>query len=101
MNISNPIGVFIPVSVVFHGVESNIETRKNLLTRLSRTDALFWCARLNNVVSSSSKRDHMARQQFGLNQFLTSNEIDSVNDFVQRKGGPQRVTIFFRGQVLN
>jgi len=97
---SNPIGVFIPLSEVFTGVENNIETFKNLMSRLSRADTLFWCARLNYVVSSSSEIDHMTRQQFGLSQFLTSKEIDAVNDFVQRFGGPQRVTIFFRGQIL-
>lgn len=94
------MGVFIPVSEVFPDIESNLETLKNLLACLSRTDTLFWCARLNNVLSSSSEIDHVTRQQFGLSQFLSDKEIAAVNDFVKRRGSPHRVTIFFRGQIL-
>lgn len=102
MHNRNNTGIFIPVSEVFPGTHSNIETLKRLLDDLSLTDTLFWCARLNNALSiPSEKVDHMSRQQFGLNQFFSKTEIDSVNEFVKKNGGNhERVTIFFRGQIL-
>ena len=102
MNTKNNTGIFIPVSEVFPGIHSNIETLKQLLDDLSLTDTLFWCARLNNALSiPSEKVDHVSRQQFGLNQFFSKTEIDAVNEFVRKHGGdPERVTIFFRGQIL-
>ena len=101
MKTQNLPGVFIPVSEIFPGIQSDIETLKQLLSSLSLTDTIFWCARLNNALSIRSKKvDHISRQQFGLNQFFTKSEIDSVNKFVKKHGDPERVTIFFRGQIL-
>ena len=101
MKTQNSTGVFIPVSEIFPGVQSDIETLKQLLDSLSLTDTIFWCARLNNALSiRSQKVDHISRQQFGFNQFFTESEIDLVNEFVKKHGDPERVTIFFRGQIL-
>lgn len=101
MNTRNYTGVFIPVSEIFPEIKSDIETFKHLLKDLSRTDTIFWCARLNNVLSiPSEKLNHKARQQFGLSQFLTKKEIIAVNEFVKNHGGVEKVTIFFRGQLL-
>ena len=101
MNTQNYTGVFIPVSEIFPETKSDFRTFKRLLGGLSRTDTIFWCARLNNVLSMPSEKvDHKARQQFGLSQFLTKKEIIAVNEFVKNHGGVQKVTIFFRGQLL-
>lgn len=94
------IRVYIPVSEIFPDIQSDFKTFKSLLHDLSRTDTLFWCARLNLVISDSSNVDHLTRQQFGLNQFLATEEISAVNDFARRHRGTQRVEIFFRGQLL-
>ncbi len=102
MKTHNYTGVFVPVSEIFPGIQSNIETLKQLLTDLSLTDSVFWCARLNNAISiPTEKVSHVARQQFGLSQFFGKSEIDTVNEFIRKHGGtPERVTIFFRGQIL-
>lgn len=100
MTLNQKIGVYISVSDVFPHMQSDFNTFKRLLHDLSRADTLFWCARLNLVVSISSEANHMVRQQFGLNQFLTSEEINAVNNFVRKNGGAQEVTVFFRGQIL-
>jgi len=101
MKPQNLTGVFIPVSEIFPGIHSDIETLKKLLSSLSLTDTIFWCARLNNALSiGSNNADHISQQQFGLSQFFTKSEIDSVNRFVKKHGDPERVTIFFRGQIL-
>ena len=93
------IGVYLPVSEVFPDTESNFETFISLLKRLSLTDALFWCARLNLVISKSEV-DHKVKQEFCLKQLLSQDEIRKVNDFTRKHGGASKVTIFFRGQLL-
>ena len=98
--VTNPIGIYIPVSEVFPGVQSDFETFKALLRSLSLTETLFWCARLNLVISDPSEHDHIKKQQFAVNKFLTADEIGAVNDFVRRQGDIRKVTIFFRGQIL-
>jgi hypothetical protein len=94
------VGVYLPVSEVFPNIRSDFQTFKSLLQNLSRADTLFWCSRLNLIVSDSSDIDHIAKQQFGTNQFFTSEEIIAINDFAKRHGGAQNFTVFFRGQLL-
>jgi hypothetical protein len=96
----NLVGVYLPVSAVFPNLQSNFQTFKSLLQNLSRTDTLFWCSRLNLIVSDSTDVAHLAKQQFGLNEFFSSGEINAVNAFAQEHGGAQNVTVFFRGQLL-
>ena len=92
-------GIFLPVSEVFPDMQSDFETFKSLLFSLSLTDTLFWCGRLNLIISDPES-DHLTKQQAGLSQFFTPEEINKVNDFVKKNGGVQEVTIFFRGQLL-
>jgi hypothetical protein len=93
------VGIFLPVSEVFPDTESDFETFKSLLCNLSRTDAIFWCARINLIISDP-EADHITKQQAGLSQFFTPEEINKVNDFCRKNGGAQRITVFFRGQLL-
>jgi len=94
------IRTYIPVSEIFPDVRSDFKTFRDLLNELSRTDALFWCARLNLVLSSPSGFNHIKRQQFGLNQFLTAEEINAVNTFVGKHKNGITIMVFFRGQLL-
>lgn len=93
------LGIFLPVSEVFPDTNGDFETFKSLLCNLSRTDSLFWCARINLIISNP-EADHMTKQNAGLGQFFTSEEINRVNDYARKNGGAQRVTVFFRGQIL-
>ncbi|MEX0805617.1 MAG: hypothetical protein WD688_20215 [Candidatus Binatia bacterium] len=96
----NPVAIFTPVEAVFEDVEGNFPTFRMLLADLSLTDTLFWCARLNLIVSNPLIADHIAKQQYGLNIFFTTEEINKVNLFVREHGGATKVTVFFRGQLL-
>lgn len=100
MSILNQSAVYIPVSEVFPGIESDFETFTSLLESLSRTDTLFWCARLNLVLSDPSTVDHIEKQQFCLSKFLTPDQINRVNAFVRAHSDARHVTVFFRGQLL-
>jgi len=86
----------IPVSKVFSDTSSDFETFKSLLTKLSLTDTLIWCARLNLIVSNPLT-EYKAKQQYGLDIFFNAEEIQRINLFVREYGGIDRVAVFFRG----
>lgn len=65
----NPTGVYVPVHEVFPGIPHDFDDFAFLHRKLSRTDALFWCARLNLIISNPASPDHKARQQYGLNMW--------------------------------
>lgn len=96
---SKQVGVFLPISEIFPEIKNDFETFKALLREVSLTDALFWCAHLNLIISDP-EADHIAKQEFALKQLLTSDEINRVNVFACEHGGAQRVMVFFRGQLL-
>ena len=69
------VSIYVPVSVVFPGVESTPADLASILRKLSRTDVLFWCARLNSVLTAQSDLSHEQKQAFGLRQFMSQEEI--------------------------
>ncbi len=94
------IKIFLSISEIFPQIKSNLETFLSLLRELSRTDALFWCARLNLVICQPEV-EHLTKQQFGLDQFLTKDEIEKINDFARSDNrDAQSIMVFFRGQLL-
>lgn len=96
---SDKIKLFLSLSEVFPSLRSDYHSLKDVLRYLSRTDSLFWCARLNLIMADPDV-DHVTKQQFGINQFFSPEEKNRINEFTRRKGGPQQVTVFFRGQLL-
>jgi len=95
------IGIYAPISAIFPGLEPTFATFVSRLRRLSRTDVLFWCARLNSVVSGQSGVSHEQRQAFGLRALLSRAEITLLDRFCHdQQRPPGSVTIFFRGQIL-
>lgn len=94
------VGVFVPVSAVFPELSADFETFSVLLHGLSRTDTLFWCARLNLILSNSENRNAVGKQEYAIHRFLNREEIDRLNDFVGKHGGSDRVGVFYRAQLL-
>jgi hypothetical protein len=91
-------GVYVPISAVFPQTLPDLPTLLRLLGRLSLTDVMFWCARINHVLTNASDLTHVQKQDFGVRQFLTSAEIELVNGFAKEHHGP--MTVFFRGALL-
>ena len=95
------VGIYVPVYEVFPGTESSLPVFTSLLGKLSLTDVLFWCARLNHVLTRRSELSHEQKQAFGLRQFFTHAEITRLDQFCAAHGHPMgAVTVFFRGQLL-
>ncbi len=96
----NQTRIYLQISEVFPGLRSDLSTLKAILKDLSLTDSLFWCARLNLVISNSSEDSNIDRQTFGLKQFFSPDEIRIINSYVSKNGGTEHVIMFFRGQIL-
>ncbi|MGA2713764.1 MAG: hypothetical protein ABSG41_11725 [Bryobacteraceae bacterium] len=91
-------GVYVPVSVAFPGTLADIDAFLSLLSTLSRTDVVFWCAKINHVLTNASDLNHMQRQAVGVRQFLTPEEAYLIGGFSEEHGGT--VTVFLRGALL-
>lgn len=100
---SNPLSVLVPVSAIFPNITSNLQVLRNLLKDLSRTDTIFWCARLNLFVSGpptdSSIDSPLEKQRKAVELFLTRLEIDRLNAFVQKQR-TKKVRVFSRMPLL-
>lgn len=97
---TNPVvEVFVNYETVFPEEPATFDEFKRLVRGLSRTDALFWSARLNILVSDSTK-DTKDVQGHCIGVFFSREEIDRINSFALAHGGRSHVTVFFRGQLL-
>jgi len=95
------VGIYVPVFEVFPETEPTLSVLTSLLGKLSLTDVLFWCARLNHVLTSRSNLTHEQKQAFGLRQFFSHAEIARLDRFcAAQRRSPAAVTVFFRGQLL-
>jgi len=97
--INNPIAIYVPVSEIYPDVKSDINILISLLNDLSRTDVIFWCARINKVISNGDL-DNLTCQQEVISFLLRREEIALLNNYVQKNGGANRVILFSRGHIL-
>jgi hypothetical protein len=95
----NPVSVFVPYAAVFIDGQATFDNFKQVVKSLSRTDTLFWCARLNLILADPNV-DEKTRQQHCLDLFFTSQQIQTLNEFVRGHGGPDRVRVVHRGALL-
>ena len=95
------VGIYVTVSAIFPEMESTLETLRSTVRQLSRTDLLFWCARVNSVLTAQSDLSHEQKQVFAVRKFFSEDEIIRLDRFCSAAGCPASdVTIFFRGQIL-
>ena len=95
----NPVAVFVPYDAVFNDGPTTFENFKQVLKSLSRTDTLFWCARLNLILADPNA-DEKTKQQYYLDCFFTSQQIQSLNKFVYAHSGSDHVRVLHRGALL-
>jgi hypothetical protein len=96
----NPSGVYLSVDQVFPGTKNDFESFRKTLECLSLTDTLFWCARFNLLLSNPRNPDQPGKQAAVVLQLLPPNEVARVADLVMAHGGPNKVQVFFRPQLL-
>lgn len=96
------IVTFIPHSVAFPNRPCGFDALRALLEQLSRTDAMFWCARLNLALASRRYDERHELQTEIANAFLTARERHLVNAWAHDTGrAPGRAYLFFRAQLLD
>jgi hypothetical protein len=95
----NPASVHVPCDVVFGDGPVTYDQLKQILKSLSRTDTLFWCARLNLILAYPDL-DEKTKQQQVLDLFFTKQQIERLNKFVKAQGGTDQVVVVHRGTVL-
>ncbi|MBK8253552.1 MAG: hypothetical protein IPK82_12900 [Polyangiaceae bacterium] len=94
------VGVFVPSSEIFPGIHTDFSSFRSLVGQLSRTDTLFWCSRLNLILSNSFNTDELGKQEYLLHLFLDGAEIERINRFTVGHGGTSQVRVFMRAQLL-
>ncbi|HKM77707.1 MAG TPA: hypothetical protein VJZ03_01410, partial [Candidatus Bathyarchaeia archaeon] len=96
---SNPVISFTPYNAVFSDGAATFDHFKQILKSLSRTDTLFWCARLNLILADPNM-DEKTKQEYYLNCFFTAQQIQALNKFVMAHGGSDHVGVVHRGALL-
>lgn len=94
------VRIFLPLKAVFEDCNSTVEELRVQLAKLSRTDALIWCARLNLVVTNATHHDHMVKQGFAIRMIFNENEIRKIASFFCEQKTLEATTVFFRAQLL-
>lgn len=96
-----PTAVFVPPSVLYPGLDSSFERFRQLVSELSRDDALVWVARLNIVLWNPNYYDDLKKQQYCVDILdLPTSARKALDRFTHQHGGPQHVQVFFRAQLL-
>ncbi|MCX5819473.1 MAG: hypothetical protein NT047_06140 [Deltaproteobacteria bacterium] len=95
----NPVSVHVPYNVVFSDGPVTFDHFKKVVKSLSRTDTLFWCARLNLILSDPSL-DEKTKQQQVLDCFFIGQQIEKLNMFVKAQGVPEHAGVVHRGTLL-
>jgi hypothetical protein len=89
--------VYVPLSVAFPGVADDFGSFRSLVQSLSRTDTIFWCARLNLILSNPHNRDERGKQQYAVGQLFDAREIELLNRFMAAHPSAR---VLFREQLL-
>jgi len=93
--------VTLEVGAAFPGVIASGTSMRDALAELSRDDALFFCARVNAIVSGfAGAMTRLERQRAALTLLDVPENVASIDAFVRREGMTSPPTVFFRGQLL-
>jgi hypothetical protein len=60
---SKHYGIYAPISAIYPDEKDDDNTFKRLRNSLRLTEALFWCDRLNKIITEPSKYSDHERQQ--------------------------------------
>jgi len=94
------VEVYATHGAIFPDLPADFSEFKRLLRSLSRTDVILWCARLNILVSDTTKTDPKDIQGHCVGLFFDPEAIGRINRFAADHGGRENVSVFFRGQLL-
>lgn|GEM_PF-5123735 len=91
--------VFLEAGVVFSDLSGSVACIQHLVSRLSQTDALLWCARANLIVANPFNKDEQRRSYLVETFFPEPDERQRVDRWL-KKNAASNGTAFFRAQFL-
>ncbi|MHB9130421.1 MAG: hypothetical protein ACYDBB_04930 [Armatimonadota bacterium] len=94
------VGTIITLDDILPNEHYSFEYLVDTVKSISRTDALLWCGRLNSIISNPFNTDHANNQRIAGSYFLTGEPAKRADVALQQRGGINRNTLFFRGQLL-
>jgi hypothetical protein len=89
--------VYVPLSAIFPQEPADFAAFCATVRTLSRTDTIFWCARLNLIVSNPQNADEGSKQRYCIGHFFDAQEIERGKDFAKEYPS---ATPFYREQLL-
>lgn len=90
---------YVGIKEVYPEMEPSILTLRELLSTLSLTDSIIWCARFNLIISNSNNADHFGKQAYCIRALLPECEFQKIT--CSRKSNDEKLfTVFFRAQLL-
>jgi hypothetical protein len=93
-------GVYMPFAVLEPNQPSTEHTMVELVKQFNRDDALLMCGFLNCVTSGSGTTDALERQRRAYSSLHTPSDAVKINAWIAEHRAINRVTLFFRGQLL-
>jgi hypothetical protein len=96
---SNPVGVYVPYDAVFSDGPMTFDYFKKVVKSLSRTDTLFWCARLNLIIADPQV-DGKNKQQHCLDYFFEPQQVQVLNNYIKERESSAKVGVVNRGTLL-
>lgn len=95
----NPTAIFLPYDAVFDDGTVSFDMFKQTVRLLSRTDALFWCARLNLMLADTNI-DEKTRLNNILGTIFTSDQIAKLNEYGRKREEQSSIQPIIRGTLL-
>lgn len=94
------LGVFLPPDAVYSDLEATRACLQSIIADISRTDALFWCGRLNLAVSNPLRDQAAVQRDLVVAFFPDPVERVCLERWVEQHGGFEHAVVFFRSQLL-
>lgn len=93
------VGVYVPVSAIFPELSFDFDAFGTIVRKLSRTDAMFWCARIN-LILTNPRNKHLDAQRYAVAHFFEPPEVSRLEKFVSENGGPDSVLFEIKGTLI-
>ncbi len=94
------LGIFTPFAALEPDQPQSERTMVSLVSKLNRDDALLMCGFLNCVTSGSGPTEDLERQRNAYSALFTPDDAAKIDAFIAEHRAANRITLFFRGQLL-
>jgi len=94
------LGIFTPFAALEPDQPQSERTMVALVSKLKRDEALLMCGFLNCVTSGSGLTENLERQRNAYSALFTPDDAAKINAWIAEHRAANRITLFFRGQLL-